>query len=154
MTEPSTEAAVVRPVFVDLSGHRRLWMRFSAMTMAAAATAFIAGAAFLLGERPFTARPELIVDATAPARGAQANKAAAALPIVGSRAPKIITGKPVPGGGAPVGQVPAAPSTSTEIPRVDTEDPTPVPALMTAPPVESPTAMPAGRTPPADTDGP
>jgi len=56
-TNESAEPAVVRPVFVDLSGHRRVWMRLSAATMAVAAVVFIAGAAFLLSERPFSAIP-------------------------------------------------------------------------------------------------
>jgi hypothetical protein len=57
---PAGEPAVVRPVFVDVRGHRRVWMRVSAAALAVLSIAFIAGAGLLLSERPFTAFPRLI----------------------------------------------------------------------------------------------
>jgi hypothetical protein len=57
---PADEPAVVRPVFVDVRGHRRVWTRVSAAALAVLSIAFIAGAGLLLSERPFTAFPRLI----------------------------------------------------------------------------------------------
>jgi hypothetical protein len=57
---PADDAAVVRPVFVDVRGHRRVWMRVSAAALAVLSIAFIAGAGLLLSERPLTAFPRLI----------------------------------------------------------------------------------------------
>jgi hypothetical protein len=53
----TVEAKDTRPVFTDPSGHRRILVRGTATTLAAAGVAFMAGAGLLLSSQPLPAAP-------------------------------------------------------------------------------------------------
>jgi hypothetical protein len=133
---------LVRPVFVDVRGRRRMLMRVSATAMAVVSIAFIAGAGLLLAERPITDSPGLpgnpepatteVVSGDGTAADAPEETSVPAQPVAqGSSGTAAPAGNVRPRTGPPTGPPPV----------------TPEPPVVPAPPA---VPVPPGEPPPVD----
>jgi hypothetical protein len=143
----------IRPVFVDPSGYRRILVRGTATTLAAAGVAFMAGAGLLLSNQPLPAAPYDIggTNSAGAVNGRAAPPAAGAsdsLPRGGFTA-----AQPASDGAADIsGSTPVVASQRVEQPGVDADSGLVAPAEA-APGVwapTAPTAPRAGVVPPAE----